>query len=48
MKTQQTDLKWQVLHFSCSTLEIRYLILTEVIIFITPIKEVNTCHLPDF
>lgn len=48
MKTWQSSLKWQVFHFSCSTLEIRYLILTEVIIFITPIKEANTCHLPDF
>lgn len=48
MKTWQSNLKWQVLHFSCSTLEIRYLILIEVIIFITSIKEANTCHLPDF
>lgn len=48
METWQNNLKWQVLHFSCSTLEIRYLILIEVIIFITPIKEANTCHLPDF
>lgn len=48
MKTWQTNLKWQVLHFSCSTLETRYPILTEVIIFITAIKEGNTCHLPDF
>ena len=48
MKTWQSNLKWQVLHFSCSTLEIRYLTLTEVIIFITCIKEANICHLPDF